>query len=261
VEITGIQDAKESSFNLQQIINKVPENISLSHPNLDLVIVIDTMADPDTLKERCVFAKQTLDHLYTVLAQPDLLRVSIIGYGDHELVFGFQNPNRPEIEQVILWDPREMTERFLDKLRPTPLDESDFESGLDEALDTINKLSWRDQARRAILTIGNRPPHPHTPEHLYQLGSIKRLDWKTIIHTIQTQIKAESLVIICPLLWPGSNKPTYAEEYADQFWEALGYTACVQFDYAEAEDIANRLANQPTDNTLPLRLPVIFPRN
>ena len=255
VEILGVPVTPYSP-SLRNLLASVPSSISVKTPALDLVLVIDTVASPETLHQRCKMAKDTL-HALTDQREGDIFRFVIIAYGDHYPIGRNDPKGWPFPVRMLKYKNLQEIENFLDDLTTTPIEVCDFESALDEALHKISLEEWRENAYHWVLTLGQRPPHPKRKlPGSYQVGSRLGLDWKDLVRNIREQGKANSLAIVCPLEWPGVVPP-YAQSYAEEFWSVFGYTECIEFAKIDATKLAHKIWNYTIKTENGLCLPVL----
>ena len=227
IDVTGIP-VNPISMRLDELRKNIPSHISTSAEELDLVLVIDTVASPGSLGERCEAIKDFL-RVLADLEKEKVLRLTIFAYGDYYPIGRIAPAGWPEPRRELRWKSLQEIERFLGDLTPTSVKECDFESSLDEVLHELTQLDWRANARRWILTVGQRPPHPKNKiRGSYQAPSPRGLDWSALVKKLESQ-GVNSLALICPLEWTGIA-PDYVQYYADAFWSAFGYSECQKFD-------------------------------
>lgn len=258
IDVTGIP-VSPISIKLDELRKNIPSHISIIAQELDLVLVIDTIASPESLRERCKTVKDVL-HVLADLEKEKVLRLAVFAYGDHYPSGRFPPPDWPKPVRELRWKSSEEIERFLYNLTSTSVRECDFESALDEVLHELNRLDWRENARRWVLTVGQRPPHPKNKiSGSYQAGSPKGLDWSVLVKNLEL-LGVNSLTLVCPQEWPGTI-PDYAQSYAAAFWTAFGYSECLKFDAMAAIPIAEKITKKTEKSGIGLSLPVLIDHN
>lgn len=261
MEVSGIQ-VSPSSLVLRDLLESTPAHISASPPGLDLVLIVDTVARETTLRKRCTLAIETLRELEKLMGA-DRICYTVLAYGDHKPTGHENPPDWINPLRLIKWKSFTAILPFLEHLYPTDMMECDYESALDEALLELTYLNWHSEASRCVLTIGQRPPHPLTPKpDCRQAGSRKGLNWVGLIRNLRDQIKATSITVVCPFEWgsgEGYNRgePTHARDYAEEFWNAFGYSENINFVTASAVQLAQKIVGRVSKPGNGLRLPVL----
>jgi len=255
VKVSGVPVTSISPRQTDALTN-IPPYVSSDTHGLDVVLVIDTIASPETFAERCEKAKEIVE----MLAAPDkkdALRFSVIAYGDHYPVGRFSPPGWPAQLRMIKWEPLSEIKDFLDNLTPTSIKECDFESALDEGLYELTRLDWREGAYRWVISIGRRPPHPkRIIPGSYQVASYLGLDWETLVRVLHHEQNVYSFAIECELEWLGALIP-YAKDYSNKFWRTFGYTERLDFRSIDAGLVSKKVWNKSTAPRPELRLPVL----
>lgn len=255
VNISGISITPISPKQTDAIAN-IPPYVTSDTYGLDVVLVIDTIASPETFEERIEKAKEIIKKL----AEPDkkdAVRYAVIAYGDRYPVGRFSPPGWPAQLRMIKWEPLSEIKEFLDNLTPTSIKECDFESALDEGLYVLTSLDWREGAYRWVISIGQRPPHPkRIIPGSYQAASYLGLDWETLVRVLHHEQDVYSLVIECELEWPGAIIP-YARDYSNKFWRAFGYTERLGSQSIDVEKVSKKIWDKSTAPRPELKLPVL----
>lgn len=208
---------------------------------IDLVLILDTICSPRMLKLRRQYVLNVIDEV-TGSARGGSLRFGAIAYGASQLT-----PRDPiTFAGSPLSDNVEKVRKFLGSRKADR--GRDFESAFEDALEMLYRFDWGRANRRYVIAVGNRPPHPYIrePGCMGQLASPSKYDWRVLLTGLRTYFRLNFISVMCPIYWPGSNLPDYAEAYAGNCWREMGYTASVKFDPANFGAIARIITASPT---------------
>jgi len=207
---------------------------------IDLVFILDTICSRHTFKQRRQYVLNLIDEV-TGSVHGGRLRFGAIAYGASQLT-----PRDPiTFAGSPLSDNVEKVRKFLGSRKAER--GRDFESAFEDALEMLYRFDWGRANRRYVIAVGNRPPHPYIrePGCMGQLASPSMYDWRVLLTGLRTYFRLNFISVMCPIYWPGSNLPEYAEAYASSCWREVGYTASVKFDPANFGAVARIITGPP----------------
>lgn len=150
---------------------------------LDVVFAFDTTG---SMYRFLTTVKAQLDYLYSEIyaAIPDV-QIGAIAYGD------YCDAATDYVTQVLPFTKHKpQFHQFIHQIRKT--DGGDFPEAVEEALHAANQLPWRLGSRRALILIGDAPPHgvidsPRTClyNHFWQQEILQCSKKKIRVHTVQ----------------------------------------------------------------------------
>ena len=210
-----------SGQNLTVILKNAERGKFSTQSSLDCVLVLDTIASPESFQQRVKKAKEILIALTERCHEWDI-RFVVLAYGNQYRTLDAPR-DWPTALQECDCQGLNSTHDFLDRLQRTPYEECEFESLMEDALGRLGQMDWRDGAQRVVLSLGHRPPRPF--HRITGTGQLKaKMDWSPCIDKIRDAIKAVSFAVVYPIEW-GSAIPVYAEPYTQEFWKKFAFTA------------------------------------
>lgn len=231
------QKLEAVNINYSQIIEEIPEKLNTLNAIVDLVIIVDTLANEKDMRERVNYIVDFIGSFMKSLgtlplaARGDDLRISVIAYGDRDgALSAFEAVNKdavwPNPIRKLEWRTPENVIDFVKTLTPFPVQYCHYEASMEDALKTANKLNWKKTARKILLTFGTRPPHDlrRNPNIYYSANSPSGVDWKTELAQLKA-LGAQSYVIVCK-----DNYWLDKESFKKDFWEELGYDLLMRKD-------------------------------
>jgi hypothetical protein len=204
-----------SSLSLEEIIANIPNYLPSQYPMVDIIFLLDLITSDEIYRKRCELLRKILEEIQSGFVFANV-KYKVIGYGDYPTYKYSKDFPADEIvtAQITDWFELPVIDFSWEKFE---LDDAvrDFESALDEALFVINRVDWRDNTKKLMIALGQRPPYPHKPlPGTPQSGS--RFNWKSIIDQLH-QDQVACLPIIGEVFWQ-NRLPEHAREYADEFW-------------------------------------------
>jgi hypothetical protein len=214
--------------------------------DVDLVFILDTICSNGIFRTRQNYIKNLLNAVKVNLPLGGRLRLGAIAYRASKRAS--KDPN--SFEGFQLSDSTGDVMNFLKAKRPT--NGTNFEAAVEEALEALYRFGWNRASRRFVVAVGNRPPHPliREPECSGQLPSPPKYDWRVLLAGLRSYYRVNFISVVCPIYWPASDLPDYAEEYAVNCWREIGYTATFKFNPANYETVADLIAKSPYDGWL-----------
>ncbi len=207
---------------------------------VDLVLVLDTIADAERLRARCEFAEGVFSEARTVLSELGELRVGILGYGDHGLKGDLVHP--PGLEPLHRYDLAEPQCGYQALAQLRPVWNRDFEAALEDAVAALERLAWRPLSSHLLVTIGNRPPHPASTGWLQQVASPSGHDWQRLLVGARKRLGLRSVSIVDPVVWSGASLPGHAEAYMADVWREFGDVAVLRYEDTTPSEVVRLLA-------------------
>lgn len=203
---------------------------------MDLVFILDTICQEETLKERRRFIRGIIQEVAQELEAEGDLRVSIIPYGPHEKLRSGSSPDSLWIPLAPLTSDLSSIYRFLRK--QVAQQGKGFEAAYEEALYTLHALEWDRTSHRVLVTVGHRPPRPCKPwsqrlgdpfDCYYQESCEKNLDWRFLLTGMRSGLRIHSVAVSCQSTWLTNSVLKYAERYTNYCWKEIGYTMFMRF--------------------------------
>ncbi|MEJ7653963.1 MAG: protein kinase [Chloroflexia bacterium] len=247
----------ETSFDLPGMRGQIVAKCRARHPNgVDLVCIVDQIADRTALDRRINFVSDFIEAASTKLAPLGVLRVGVFGYSDYD-----HRTRKLLTPAVDLWlrTPAEAT-RAVAQLRP--VEGSDFEAALEDAIYELSYLEWQEAAAHVAVFVGNRPPHPKTPEsNCIQMVNPdkRRRDWQLTLAELRADLELLTVVVADAEYWPspvrvepaGPANPPQVDslKYANDSWGEIAGGNPVQIASTTAEQIAALLSGRLTPTT------------
>lgn len=208
---------------------------------IDLVFILDTICSSRIFRARQSYIKNLLNLVEANLPVGGQLRLGAIAYRasnrsskDPSSFEGYKLANSPD--DVM---------NFLKAKRPTK--GSNFEAAFEETLEALYRFGWARSSRRFVVAVGNRPPHPliREPYCVGQLASPAKYDWRVLLTGLRSYYRLNFISVVCPIYWPADNQPDYAEEYANNCWREIGYTATFKFNPTNYATVASLINASP----------------
>lgn len=207
---------------------------------VDLVLILDTVGDAERLRARCEFARGVLEAALPVLGELGELRVGVLAYGDYGLEGDpIHPPGSVPLQRHDLALPDEGIEA-LAGLRPTR--NRDFEAALEDAAAALGKLAWRPLSSHALVSIGNRPPHPPRTGPFQQVASPSGHDWQPLLADARRRLRLKGVSVVDPVTWPATSVPAHALGYMEGFWRELGNVARLDYERTTPAEVVRLLA-------------------
>lgn len=272
VTVTSRFSITQTHIDLEEIEKSIPKKVTPEpvKTKIDFVLIIDTIANEEELRERCESGKRIIQKL-TTEAEDIQFSFSVLAYGDRKPSDHKEKGYWPEPLRKMIHRPHTEILDFLTELRSTELLRCDYESALDETLQLIEQTYLNDESSCLILTIGCRPPHPHISKiipNTNQKPSRNGIDWERIVSNMKKS-GVISYAMICPETWPEiimkdtvpvkSNPiPHYAEGYKNAFWEQLGFSGICSFIESDETQIIQQLIKKNKPQFIELRIPEVL---
>ncbi|MEV4351090.1 hypothetical protein AB0J83_42075 [Actinoplanes sp. NPDC049596] len=216
---------------------------------VDVVITIElgeSRIAAGTVSARLATAQRLITEM-TGLAH-GALRVGVVGYGDHDPRDGIV-----EMRTAPLGDPDLALDALID-MAAEPA-HNDLAAPLEDALDVVADMSWRRAARKVLLVLAGRPPHPPV-QRMYLAACPARLRLPAVVSTLPDGLTVVP-VLSGPAVGPDSSFGRAGREWSDEAWPMLTGRLPVMSVESYPELIAELL--NPRGNRQRLRLALSEP--
>jgi predicted Ser/Thr protein kinase len=218
----------------EEIRRSVPSQAARAEP-LDLLIAVELDGAVPAFEARMAFVGKLLDRVAD--SHPARARVGVIGYGDHRVyddrtedpaialsshARGFLGGrDRPRLVTVP-FGPAANAQATVGSWRPSPL-RHDHAAPVEEMLEAAARLPWRRDARRGLVIVGARPPHPWPGVDGRIIPCARELDWQHLVHTARSGAGLTCVAVVDFDYWNGIRRrdPEVFERSRD-VWRALG---------------------------------------
>ncbi|MEV6653623.1 hypothetical protein [Streptomyces sp. NPDC051219] len=244
----GPEPIAEASFDKDTLLGgPSPEQTPV--PAADLLVLLELGGHKTDFVRRITFLRGVLDRLGATWPATGLLRVGVIGYADH--TFRAVGRSRSGGEPLRYWGPGSAQDaaQALTGFSPSPL-EDDYGAPLEEALEAAAHSGyWRAGARRLLVVLGRRPPHPPRQGRDQALPCPGQLDWEQALHHLRAHLHLRVIAVRDP--FPDRSDPWRRPQTVDRIeraWRELGRQDSFVLDSHVPEDVVvrvNRAAGHP----------------
>lgn len=243
---------------------------------LDLVFIVDLIdyakqsgAD-ELVAQRKAFVKETVAALRSSYDGPDALRVALLGvtddlHVDYERKVLEQQGSRPKVQRTDFTTPTRMLEA-LDAAKSFNHPAQDYPCALDEAIESVEDLHWRQAiSRRCVVIVTSRPPHPEQQGAHRLIPSSTDKDWREVFGDVRRHRELRILLLQCPTSWRRETPrgvvelelPRVVTEYAETCWEVLSPDGRFELEDTTPDALAAKIDDAPPRGASSIRLPVI----
>ena len=233
---------------------------------LDLVCILDCIGDPAIIQARVALLRDIVDTVGTGYSAPGGVRLGVVGYADTLHVEAVQPSSGlpPPLQVYPLAAPETVLDR-LTGLATLTHREQDYPGLLEEALDALLRpppgqraVGWRPGSARAVLFLGDRPPHPSEVGAHRFVRSPRGLVWEERLTTARKELRARAVAVRWPTseTWPRPLLETEAS-YAEQCWRTLGADGLFGASAAALDEIALALDPSYGQQVVSLPLPIV----
>ncbi len=187
---------------------------------LDLVLLVETGGVPPTVAARLSLVERLLELVGREHPEPEAVRVSVIGYADHDVL----DPIRaglPVVRSVVARAPAEAA-RVPQGWRTEHV--TDVAAPIEDALHAALDLPWRPDAYGVLITIGARGPHPPTKRGDTSLANECEFghDWERLLRQLVERVNPVRIAARGGLDIAPTERSNEDVERADRAWAALG---------------------------------------
>ncbi|MCT9931457.1 hypothetical protein N5079_14650 [Planotetraspora sp. A-T 1434] len=243
MSIRGVPELTEDERDWAELVSAVPLRLASPSGPMHLICAVETCGAPAKVEERLGRIRQMITTLSSEL--PDRLDVSLVAYGAHS--YDARDPDPPI--DVAAWTASPV--RALESLRRLEDAGADARGYPDAArledmlAEVDRRLGSAATGRTALLTVGERPPHPPRVESEI-LPCPARHDWSQLLRRLENR-PGMTLGAICDR--PG--------ERAGRAWSRLGGGAPAHLEAVDVRTLAARMGlRRPPDQLIPFPLTV-----
>lgn len=179
---------------------------------LDLIVAIELDGAGDLFQARADFANRLVRH---VEADPSLAlttRIGLIGYGDHR-VYDSPSEALQALYRRYVPERRRATDEEMPRLLTHPLGAAGDAAlslptwvpapkryadaaPLEEALELLAGFDWHAGARRGLIAIADRPPHPAPRESGRVVPCPRWLSWRHLLRGAREEMQVACVAVI-----------------------------------------------------------------
>jgi hypothetical protein len=219
--IPALLPAPSAGSGWPELGDRLPERLRPVRA-LDLAFLVELGGyDEAAVARRIRLIREVVSALRVASASETTVEVAVIGYRDHNSKHRILG--RAAGDQLVIHRglrPAAAAAGILDRddLWARVGVQDDYAAPLECALRALAEdgLAWRSDARRAVLIVGSRPPHPHDPD---DQGSLVRVcprgsDWRRHLDVIRRNHAVRFLTVV-------DDPPPHeqARRYIEQAWQ------------------------------------------
>lgn len=213
VSFTDVGDVTRYGLPWPELLASIPERIPLT----DLVFAVE-YAGAEDAEARMAFVRDTLVELCERSPVADLVRVVLVGYGQHAHRRHRHEADDPLRRAEFASPAAAVDEIARWKAEPN---RNDCAAAVEDALAAVVAVEWRENARRIVVFVANRPPYPTR-----QWGSDPavpcphRLNWQQYADQLRTDGVRRIAVLQPPR--SGRQQVLLSLQRRGQAWLVLG---------------------------------------
>jgi hypothetical protein len=231
VSFIGVGEVTRDERPWLELFNVVPKRI----PPTDLVLAVE-YAGAEDAEARVAFARDALIALCERSPVADLIRVALVGYGQHA-----HRRHRREVDDLLRWAEFAPPAEAADEVGRWQVEPNrdDFAAAVEDALAAIATVQWREDAHRIVVFVASRPPYPTR-----QWGSDpavpcpSRLDWRQYADELRAK-EVRRIAVLQP--------PRFDQRHAHQSlgqrgeaWWVLGKDGTYSVDDTRPHDFVKK---------------------
>ena len=204
-------------------------------PPMDLVVLVETGGrDVGSIDTRLKLVIQLLDLVTNEHPDSQAVRVSVLGYGDHDLAHGRRS--RDVVARAEALSPKD-AKRAVERWQPAPRMSEALVAPLEDALHAAVAAPWRPGARAVLITIGARAPH--VPWMTAAMASQQATpcpfehDWEKDMQQLVARVRPTRVAVRGQqVVIPAAGRPPLGgeahEHWADRAWHSFGADGLIQ---------------------------------
>lgn len=238
--------------------------------NLDLVFMVDLIGADELVAQRKAFVKETVAALKASYDGPGALRVALLGvtdelHVDYERRVMEHERYLPKVQRTDFTTPERMLEA-LDAAKSLNHPAQDYPCALDEAIESVEDLHWRQSlSRRSVVIVTSRPPHPEQQGTHRLIPSPTDQDWQAVFEDVRRRRELRVLLVQCPTSWRRETPrgvvalelPRVVTEYTEACWKVLGPDGRFMLEDTAPDALAAEIDDARGAQSPSIRLPVI----
>ncbi|RCG26158.1 hypothetical protein DQ384_29720 [Sphaerisporangium album] len=232
VRFTGLPGLARCDTTWEELVAAVPQRLDRPAGPAHLICAVQVSGPEERVRARLDRVGQLLSTLAD--AQAGRTVVSLIAYGPH--VFQRGAPDRPVTVPCWRSSPRRAQEALLllEERHVRPPEAAGtrdyaYAAQVEDVLaEVTHRLGGDGRERTALLTVGDRPPHPPRANASEILPCPRRLDWEALLAGLENRL---ALGAIC-------DQPP---ERAHPVWSRLGAAALAHLDAMDVDELGEAL--------------------
>ncbi len=226
--------AVEDTRSWTELLKLLPTRAPVAE--LDVVVAVEICDDDAAGTNRLNVASEIVNAMATAKG----IRVAVLTFGQHRRVRAYEEKN--PVRKMDFDSPSRIRE-LVAALASAPgtvlvSNSDDYCVAAEEMLGVAAGLSWRSEARRALISIGRRPPYPLGPGFDSAARCPDGIDWKaeavliTRQHTIMVAVRQPHA-----WKWLRSTDDELTRRY-DAYWATVGANGLFDLDRFQLSDLA-----------------------
>jgi hypothetical protein len=225
------------------LLRAVPSVYRALDLDLDLAFLVELGGTDDAVRRRVGIVAAAIRWIVERHPDPEAARFAVVGYGDHR---GDVN----DVTRVWPFAAGDDVLRVLPELAAETLRDP-YHAPVEDALAAASdrRLGWRAApTRRALVTVGSRPPHPPSQSESH---CPRGLAWRNLKSRF-TEHQVQMVTVWDPPPW--SDRDVRVAREARQTWAALGRSVA----RVDAQAVVAATGGIPgVDDRAPLLFPIV----
>lgn len=245
VVFPDLPHAEAESRSWSELLAAVPRQ--LQPIRSDIVFAVELVAGEEA-QDRLDLVRDAVEAITAEAWSTDLVRVGLIGYGQHTTGQG------EPVMVVPLGRPADAAAAVRGwRLRHN---RSDFAAAIEDALAAAARQAWRDGVTGVLVSVGSRPPYPLRQGEDRARPCVAQLDWQRELARVEAR-GVERVAVWSDPAWVGLTAiDTAILSRTQNAWSALGAGIRLDAGKVSVEGLLRAIGATFVNSTTPFAYPV-----